>query len=382
MRTIVLQQPGKITFGAGCIKYLPGDVRVVASGRILFLAALPVLKALAEPVKAFRAAGKQVEVLEYSFPGEPTFGIFDGLLEKSEAFRPDCVVGIGGGSVLDCAKLLAALTGNIQKVREVPGINVLKGREISLICLPTTSGTGSEISPNAILLDEVSSEKMGIISPDLVPDACFIDPELTLSLPSKLTAETGMDALCHCIEAYTNKFSHPIVDFYAIKGIELIGANLLQACRDGSDIEARSAMALGSMYGGLCLGPVNTSAVHALSYGLGGKYHIPHGLANAILLPEVMFFNFPATVEKTKQIALALGVEPCESAEETALAGIEEIRTLSAACGIPQYLSDLGIPEDSLEELAGIAMNVKRLLNNNPRNLSFDDAVDIYRILL
>jgi len=382
MRKIVLQQPGKIFFGAGCINDLQKETIIEASKRILFLVASPLLKTLNMTIDAVTTDGKQVKVLEYNFSGEPTFGIFEGLLKKSKAFDPDCVVGIGGGSVLDCAKLLAALTRSIQKVHEVPGINLLNGRGISLICIPTTSGTGSEVSPNSILLDEVSFEKKGIISPFLVPDACYIDPELTVSLPARLTAETGMDALSHCIEAYTNKFSHPVVDLYAIKGIELLGANLLQACRDGSDIEARSAMALGSMYGGLCLGPVNTSAVHALSYGLGGKFHISHGLANAILLPEVMFFNLPATLGKTVRIALALGVEPGESDEETALAGIEEIRTLSAACGIPQHLSEIGIFEDSLEDLAGIAMNVKRLLNNNPRNMSFEEAVEIYRTLI
>jgi alcohol dehydrogenase len=382
MRKIVLQQPGKITFGAGCIKDLSSDALIVASGRILFLAASPVVDFLDEPVGMLRGSGKNVEVLVYDIPGEPTFSVFDALLEKSKTFMPDCIVGLGGGSVLDCAKLLAALTGNAQKVREVSGINILKERKKYLICLPTTSGTGSEMSPNAILLNEETSEKTGIISPCLIPDSCYIDPELTTGLPAKLTAETGMDALCHCIEAFTNKFSHPAVDIYALKGIELISANLLNACRNGSDIQVRTAMSLGSMYGGLCLGPVNTSAVHALSYGLGGKFHISHGLANAILLPEVMLFNLPATLAKTEKIALAAGVENLWISEATALAGIEKIRSLSVECGIPQHLSEIGIYGESIEELAGIAMNVKRLLNNNPRDMSFEDAVGIYRKIL
>ena len=382
MRKISLLQPGKIIFGLGSFKDLANDSIVISSERILFLVASPLVKIVSGLVESLMSLGKHIEIIEYDFLGEPNFGLIDNLLEKSFEFKPDCIVGIGGGSVLDCAKLLATLTNSSQKVREVTGINILKGRSISLICVPTTSGTGSEVSPNAILLDEETFEKKGIISPDLVPDTCYIDPELTISLPAKLTAETGMDALCHCIEAYTNKFSHPAVDLYALKGIELIGNNLLQACRDGSDMEARSAMSLASMYGGLCLGPVNTSAVHALSYGLGGKYHISHGLANAMLLPEVMFFNLPATLEKSVNIALALGVEPCATDEDTALAGIEEIKTLSAACGIPQHLSEIGISEDSIEELAGIALNVKRLLNNNPRELDFDDAVGIYKALI
>jgi alcohol dehydrogenase len=382
MRTIILQHPKRTVFGSGCLQDLSSDALVVHAERILVLAALPVLSVVEEPVSALQAQGKEVLTLKYDFPGEPTFRFFDQLLKMSETFRPTCVIGVGGGSVLDCAKLLAALIGSKQTLREVPGIHILKGRSIGLICLPTTSGTGSEMSPNAILLDDETMEKKGIISPYLVPDACYIDPKLTLSLPAKLTAETGMDALCHCIEAYTNKFAHPAVDLYALKGIERIGAHLLQACRDGNDLSAREGLSLGSMYGGLCLGPVNTSAVHALSYGLGGKYHVSHGLANAVLLPEVMLFNLPSCVEKTAQIALALGVPAQGTAEETALAGIEEIRTLSAACGIPQRLSELGIERESLPELVGIALNVKRLLNNNPREVSESDAMEIYSALM
>jgi alcohol dehydrogenase class IV len=238
------------------------------------------------------------------------------------------------------------------------------------------------MSPNAILLDETTNEKKGIISPDLVPDAVYIDPVLTLSLPAKLTAETGIDALCHCIEAYTNKFAHPTVDLYALEGIKLIGANLLKACQNPKDLDARAALSLGSMYGGLCLGPVNTAAVHALSYGLGGKYHISHGLANAILLPYVMLFNLPACVDKTAEIALALGIPKGPDAETTALQGIAKIRELCIACGIPQHLSALGIQSVDLPELAAIALNVKRLLNNNPREVGMDDAMSIFTNLL
>jgi alcohol dehydrogenase len=382
MRTVILQHPKRTVFGSGCLKDLADDALVAASDKIFLLAAQPVLPAMEEFIISMQTQGKDVLTIKYDYPGEPTFYLFKQLLMMSGQFQPSCVIGVGGGSVLDCAKLLAALTGCSQTIQDVVGINVLKGRKIGLICLPTTSGTGSEMSPNAIFLDEDSMEKKGIISPSLVPDACYIDPELTLTLPAKLTAETGMDALCHCIEAYTNKFAHPAVDLYALKGIELIGNNLLTACRNGQDSTAREALSLGSMYGGLCLGPVNTSAVHALSYGLGGKYHIPHGLANAVLLPEVMLFNLPACVEKTAKIALALGVSEQTSPEETALAGIEKIRNLSAACGIPQHLTELGINRESLPELVQTALNVKRLLNNNPREVCESDATNIYSALM
>jgi alcohol dehydrogenase class IV len=382
MNSVVLQQPGTIVFGENSVQQLAESRFITSSEQILMLVATPLLGVLVPSVEAIKASGKKVEVVEYTFPGEPTFAQFDTLLAISEKFNPDCVVGVGGGSVLDCSKLLAALTGNTQKLAEVVGIGILNGRTRKLICAPTTSGTGSEMSPNAILLNEATLVKSGIISPYLVPDACYIDPALTVSLPVKLTAETGMDALSHCIEAFTNKFAHPAVDVYALKGISLIAANLQRACENGNDMEARAALSLGSMYGGLCLGPVNTSAIHALSYGLGGKFHVSHGLANAILMPEVLRFNTMASPERHAQLALALGVEKQSTDEATALAGIEKIAELSKACGIPQHLSEIGIGKDDLSELADIAMNVTRLLKNNPREVTKADAIEIYKKLL
>jgi alcohol dehydrogenase class IV len=382
VNSIILQQPGKIVFGENSLLQIVNDNIVLNSERILFLVATPLLSATESVWEKISALGKKVVVVEYNFPGEPTFVQFETLLNKSNYFRPDCVIGVGGGSVLDCAKLLSALTENSQKLEDIVGIGFLNGRSKKLICVPTTSGTGSEMSPNAILLNEETSAKSGIISPFLVPDACYIDPVLTVSLPSRLTAETGMDALSHCIEAYTNKFAHPAVDTYALKGIELISDNLQKACEDGSNLQARSALSLGSMYGGLCLGPVNTSAVHALSYGLGGNFHIAHGLANAILLPEVLRFNLVADPKRHADVAKALGVTDQGSDEKTALAGIEKLIELSKACKIPQRLTEIGITEKILPELADIAMNVTRLLKNNPRIVTKEDAIEIYKKLL
>jgi alcohol dehydrogenase class IV len=215
-----------------------------------------------------------------------------------------------------------------------------------------------------------------------VPDACYLDPLLTMGLPPKLTAETGIDALSHCIEAYTNKFAHPTVDVYALQGIQLISENLLKAYNYGNDVEARSALLLGSMYGGLCLGPVNTSAVHALSYGLGGKFHIAHGLSNAILMPEVLRFNLSSNPKRHAEVARALGITLDGTDEEIALAGIEKIEALSKACNIPQRLTEIGVSEAVLPELADIAMKVTRLLKNNPREVTREDAINIYKKLL
>tara|TARA_R110002050_G_scaffold97971_2_gene203629 strand:+ start:14585 stop:15733 length:1149 start_codon:yes stop_codon:yes gene_type:complete len=382
MNSITLLQPQKIVFGENSIENLSKDALLETSNSILLLVATPLLTAVKTTIQNLKSKNKEVSLVEYTFLGEPTFSQFNELLDANKNFNPDCVIGVGGGSVLDCAKLLAALINNTQKLKDVVGIGFLNGRDIKLICIPTTSGTGSEVSPNAILLNEDTQAKSGIISPYLVPDACYLDPILTISLPPKLTAETGIDALSHCIEAYTNKFAHPTVDIYALKGIELIANNIQEAYNNGSNIEARSALLLGSMYGGLCLGPVNTSAVHALSYGLGGKFHIPHGLSNAILMPEVLRFNLSANPKRHAEVARALGVTINGTDNDVAIAGIEKIEDLSRACHIPKRLTEIGVTESVLPELADIAMKVTRLLKNNPREVTKEDAINIYKKLL
>ena len=379
MNSIILQQPGKIVFGINSIDKLPKDELILTSRKILILIAEPVINLLQRTINDIQLSGKTVELIPYLFPGEPTFSQFDNLLAQSRTFNPDCVIGVGGGSVLDSAKLLAAMTGNEQQYADVVGVGLLKNRMKKLICIPTTSGTGSEVSPIAILLNEKTEAKSGIVSPALLADAAYIDPALTVELPPKFTAETGMDALCHCIEAYTNKFAHPVVDTYALKGIQLISENLLKACKNGNDLEARSALALCSIYGGLCLGPVNTHGVHCLSYGLGGKFHISHGLANAVLLPAVLRFNLEASPKRHAQVAMAMGIVKGKDDTATALEGIQKIEELSRECGIPSSLTALGISENDLPALADIAMNVTRLLKNNPRELTKEDAIGIYK---
>jgi alcohol dehydrogenase class IV len=293
----------------------------------------------------------------------------------------DAVAGIGGGSVMDVAKVVAAKLNNSQSITEMLGIGNLNGRSTFLACVPSTSGTGSESSPNAILLDEEDNMKKGIISPFLVPDLVIVDPVLTVGMPPSITAETGIDALCHCIEAYTNKFAHPLIDLYALEGVRLIAGSLLRAYHDGTDMAARTNLSIGSYYGGLCLGPVNTSAVHALSYPLGGEYHIPHGLANAILLPAVFEFNAPADPIKHAHIAAAIGVDSSLPQTEMIRLAVEKLTELLVACNVPTKLSALGIDKSSVDGLATKAMGVQRLLKNNPRELTLEDAKSIYHKL-
>jgi alcohol dehydrogenase class IV len=377
MNTITLLQPPRMIFGNGCAPQCAELLAQRGCRRALIVSSTPVLPTLGPVLDALTKAGIAV-VQAPPVDREPTCMMFEAILQFARAEGIDSVVGIGGGSPLDTAKLVAALGRRGQQLAEVFGINLLKGRDLFLVCLPTTAGTGSEVSPNAILLDEADQSKKGVISPHLVPDAALIDPLLTLTVPAPVTASTGLDALTHCIEAYANKFAHPIVDGYALSGIKLISANLLRAVRNGSDIEARAHLALGSLYGGLCLGPVNTAAVHALAYPLGSRFHVAHGVSNAVMLPNVLRFNFSAAPERYAEVALALGVARDGSALGTAERGVQYLATLSKDSGVPQRLSDLGIPRDAIPSLAKAAMQVSRLLKNNLRPLTEADAVKIY----
>ena len=380
MKAITLLQPQKIVFGTGCIETFVEDYQKLGLQRLFVLTAPPIRPLIEEPLETLRKAGISIEIFQ-NILAEPTVNDFKAILEVAREFKADSVVGIGGGSVLDVTKLVAAFLNSDQQVEDCFGTGFIKQKGLWFACLPTTAGTGSEVSPNAILLDERDHLKKGIVSPFLIADAAYVDPKLTWTVPAKVTADTGMDALTHCIEAYTNKFAHPSVDIYALKGIQLIAANLEKAVKNGQDQEAREALAFGSLYGGLCLGPVNTAAVHALSYPLGGEFHIPHGLSNAILLPSVMKFNMPACPERYAEVALACGITAGQTTEETAQRGVDFIYRLADAVGIPNKLTALGIPQTAVDGMAKAAMEVQRLLKNNPREVTEQDAKDIYNSL-
>ena len=380
MKAITLLQPQKIVFGTGCIQTFVDDYKKMGLQRLFVLTAPPIRPLIEEPLADLQAAGVSIEVFQ-DIVAEPTVNDFKKVLEAARQFKADSVAGIGGGSVLDVTNLVAAFVHSGQQVEDCFGTGFIQQKGLWFACLPTTAGTGSEVSPNAILLDERDHLKKGIVSPLLIADAAYVDPKLTWTVPAKVTADTGMYALTHCIEAYTNKFAHPAVDIYALKGIQLIAANLEKAVNNGQDQEAREALAFGSLYGGLCLGPVNTAAVHALSYPLGGEFHIPHGLSNAILLPSVMKFNMPANVKRHAEVAVALGCQPGKDDEETAQRGVDFIYRLAQAVGIPDKLTALGIPQTAVDGMAKAAMQVQRLLRNNPREVTEQDAKDIYHSL-
>lgn len=221
-----------------------------------------------------------------------------------------------------------------------------------------------------------------MVSPHLVPDYAYLDPQLTVTMPAKVTAATGIDALTHCIEAYTNRFAHPLVDSWALHGIALVAQHLVTAVRDPANLPAREGMLLASHLGGMCLGPVNTAAVHALAYPLGGEFHVAHGVANSLLLPHVMRFNAVAAPERYARVAHALGVPVSGDDVADAAGGIAAVELLSERAGIDRHLSQVGISHNALPRMAAAAMTVQRLLGNNPREVTEADALAIYEAAL
>jgi alcohol dehydrogenase class IV len=357
------------------------DLAATGSRRVVVITGRPIRALCGGLENALGDAGCAALVIEAS-EGEPTIPELATALRAAREFGADGVVGLGGGSAMDVAKLVAVLLSGGQQFAEIVGTDLVAARTVPLACIPTTAGTGSEATPIAIVEDVEDQMKKGVVSPHLVPDFAYLDPELTRTMPQSVTAATGIDALTHCIEAYANRFAHPVVDQWALEGIRLISTYLERAWRDGGDMEARGAMLRASHLGGQCLGPVNTAAVHALAYPLGGEFHIAHGTANSLLLPHVLRFNLSAAPERYAAVAHAMGCADTGDDAADALHGIERIEALSAAIGIERRLSAFGISQNMLPHMAAAAMGVQRLLVRNPREVTVEDAQAIYEAAL
>lgn len=370
-----------VRMGLGSIERCAADCAAGGARRVFVVTSAPIAPLAAAISEPLEARGIACEV--WAGPdGEPTRRHLDEALLAARDHRADFVVGLGGGSAMDVAKLVAALADGRQAFDGTVGIGLLAGRGLPLACVPTTAGTGSEATPIAIVEDEDAQLKKGVVSPHLVPDFAYLDPQLTVTMPARVTAATGIDALTHCIEAYANRFAHPLVDGWALEGIRLIARNLEAAVREPHNIAAREAMLLASHLGGLCLGPVNTAAVHALAYPLGGEFHIAHGVANSLLLPHVLRFNIEADAGRYAAIAHALGIDPSGDVGADARDGVARIERLSESVGIDRRLSDIGIGHNALPKMAAAAMTVQRLLKNNPREVTEADALRIYEAAL
>jgi alcohol dehydrogenase class IV len=380
-RTLHFQMPGKLILGLGALAELPAAVQKLSAGRALVVTDAGLVKAgiAARAMDLLASAGIGAALYD-GVTSDPHYGVAEDCLAFARRADVQVVVGLGGGSSLDIAKLSAILLVHDVPVGELPGVDRVPGPGLPKVLVPTTAGTGSEVSPIAVLSDTAAHLKKGVVSDYLYADVALIDPTLAVGLPPHVTAYTGVDTLCHAIESYTNRFSQPFVDTLELEAIRLVGTHLRRAVSCGDDLEARYGMALASLYGGLCLGSVNTTAVHALAYPLGGSYDVPHGVANSLLLPYVMAFNLISDLAKFRNIAAALGQRTGDlSLRAAAGQSVEAVRELCSDVGIVSRMRDLGIPQEAVAPMAEAALQVTRLLSNNPRPVRLEDARAIYQ---
>ncbi|MGG1948109.1 iron-containing alcohol dehydrogenase [Trinickia sp. NRRL B-1857] len=333
---------------------------------------------LAPALADLSANGWHVTVLDNVVADPPEHVVLEAAAAARDA-KAQLVVGLGGGSSMDVAKLLAVLLESRQTLAEMYGVNRVEGTRVPLVQIPTTAGTGSEVTAVSIVTVGEAT-KMGVVAPQLIADLAILDAQLTLGLPCAATAATGIDAMVHAIEAYTSaRLKNPISDMLAVRALQLLSAHLLAACRDGQDRAAREAMLLGATFAGQAFANAPVAAVHALAYPIGGIYHVPHGLSNALVLPHVLRFNAPAAAPLYAQLASAILPGLTGTAEESTAALIEHIERLIAETGIPKTLREVGIAQDGLARMAKDAMLQQRLLVNNPRPVTEADALAIYR---
>ncbi|KIS41874.1 iron-containing alcohol dehydrogenase [Kosakonia radicincitans] len=351
------------------------NVLLVSDGNIIKLAATQQIRALLE------SDGRHVQLID-NVPPEPSQHDVAKIVSALHITAFDLVVGIGGGSVLDVAKLLSVLCHPAS-----PGLDaLLKGDKptarIGSLLIPATAGTGSEATPNAILAIPEQDTKIGIISPIMLPDYVALIPELTTSMPAHIASSTGIDALCHLIECFTATIANPVSDNVALIGLHKLLRNIETAVNEPHNLNARLEMLWASYYGGAAITHAGTHLVHALSYPLGGKYHLPHGVANAILLAPCMKVVRPHAVEKFAQVwDLLPDADTSLSAEEKSHALVAWFAALVKRLNLPDNLEALDVPRADIPALSDAALNVKRLMNNAPCTVSHDDVQAIYQTL-
>ncbi len=395
--TWTFHSAGQILFGRNAVRQL-GEVATRLGAKRVLIVTDPILtkNGLAERVRApLGGCGVTVEIFSGGEP-EPSLRAADACLAAAREFRPGALLGLGGGSNMDLAKIAAVVLAHGGQPRDYVGDDRIPGPVHPLICVPTTAGTGSEVSAASVLTDTENHIKIGVLSNYLRPRVALVDPLLTVSCPAAVTADSGIDALTHAVEAYTAvdnaEFSlpegertvyqgkHPLGDVLAEKAIALVGAFLRRAVADGSDFEARDGMALAATLAGLAFSNVGVAAVHALEYPVGGAVHCAHGRGNGLLLSYVMRFNLPARVRAFATIARLLGEDVTgldePGAAQRAISAVERLRN---DIGIPARLRDLGVREDQLRPFAERAFGIKRILRVNPRPVSVEDLEQILR---
>ena len=320
----------------------------------------------------------RVEIFE-EVMSDPDIANAEACIEMAKKDRYDLIVGVGGGSSMDIASIASVMMTNAGTVYDYFGINLVKNPGIPTILIPTTAGTGAEVTPNAILTDTKEKLKKAIVSPHIFPRVAIVDPLLHVSMPPSVTSSSGIDALTHAIESYTSNNATILTDLFAREGMIMIGRSLRTAVANGNDMGARYDMAIGSLYAGISLANAGVTAVHALAYPLGGQFNVAHGIANGLLLPYVMEFNVLGNIPKFAQIAQLLGEKLDHlSLLDQAYQAAKVVKAIYRDLKIPQSLTELKVPKEAIPGMAKAAINVTRLMGNNPRTMTVQDVEKIY----
>lgn len=333
--------------------------------------------------KAVKAAGVKYYVLD-GLPPEPTYSAVQKLVDQFKASGADMIVACGGGSVMDAAKLASILVTDEYGVKELLDDPERARKCVPTILIPTTAGTGAEVTPNAIVAVPEKELKVGIVNENMIADYVILDARMIKNMPREIAAATGVDALAHCIECYTSNKANPFSDVYALEGLDLILNNIITACNDPEAMDAKNKMQIAAYYGGLAITASGTTAVHALSYPLGGKYHIAHGVSNAILLAPVMRFNEPVCREKFADVydRCVHTEQNCTTTEEKSSYILDWIEKIVKDLNIPTSLKEFGVPAADLDGLVEAGMQVQRLLVNNMRKVTPTDARILYQKIM
>ena len=373
-----------IRFGSGMSKLCAEEVSKKLGPNILFITDKDLMSLkLTEPaLNELRKYSSIVEIFQ-DVEADPSIKTLLNSIEVGKKMNATGVIGFGGGSSMDVAKLSALILGSNENIEDVWGVSNAKGPRLPLVLIPTTAGTGSEVTPISIITVG-AEEKKGVSSSIILPDIAILDPDLTIGLPAHTTAATGIDAMVHAIEGYTsaNKNNNPISKMLAIEALKLLAGSIERAVFDGSDIKARGNMLIGAMLAGKAFANSPVAAVHALAYPIGGTFHISHGLSNSLVLPYVLRFN-SADSKTTKNYAeLAPFIFPDINTDQGSQAVckefIDKLEVLSKKIGLPQKLREVNIPKDACKKMASDAMKQTRLLVNNPREMTESDALNIY----
>ncbi|WP_375739385.1 iron-containing alcohol dehydrogenase [Pseudomonas boanensis] len=383
MRTLAFNTTKSILIECGASRRLAAPVRSMGCQSVLIVTDPGVLAArlLDSALLELEREGLQVTVFS-EVQADPPESVILAAVAAAKASSADCVIGFGGGSSLDAAKLTALLARSDESLAEIYGSNLAKGPRLPLILVPTTAGTGSEVTAVSVVTTG-AGEKNVVVSPLLLPDLAVLDAELTLGLPTAVTAATGIDAMVHAIESYTSRhLKNPISDCLAREALRLLSANLHEVCRNGANLEARENMLLGACLAGMAFANAPVAAVHALAYPLGSRFHIPHGLSNSLVLEPVLRFNLETVAPLYAELAdiVLPGLGGDALAKANALA--DYLGGLAGELQLPTRLRELGISQADIEDLASDAARQTRLLGNNPRELGIDDIRSIYEKVL